>query len=132
MSKTSTPTPNSVLKPLLPTSKNPHITWGRLYGSSHGPVIASTLEAYEGLILLVTPDMQTAIQLEQELLFFTGGNHACILLFPDWETLPYDVFSPHEDIISQRLETLHRLPSLTRGVLLVPITTLMQRLVPRN
>ncbi len=132
MSKISIPTPNSVLEPLLPTSTNPHITWNQLYGCSHGPVIASTLRAYGGLILLVTPDMQMAMQLEQELLFFTGGNHACILLFPDWETLPYDVFSPHEDIISHRLEILYRLPSLTRGVLIVPITTLMQRLVPRT
>ena len=52
--------------------------------------------------------------------------------FPDWETLPYDVFSPHQDIISERLATLGRLASLGRGVLIVPVTTLMVRIGPRE
>ncbi|HOH31529.1 MAG TPA: hypothetical protein PLC40_17770, partial [Candidatus Hydrogenedentes bacterium] len=49
-------------------------------------------------------------------------------LFPDWETLPYDQFSPHQDIISQRIASLYRLPELSRGVLVVPITTALHRL----
>uniref|UniRef100_UPI00241E05FB transcription-repair coupling factor n=1 Tax=Ectopseudomonas oleovorans TaxID=301 RepID=UPI00241E05FB len=53
-----------------------------------------------------------------------------ILCFPDWETLPYDSFSPHQDIISERLQTLHRLPHLKKGILLVPVATLLQRLPP--
>ena len=51
---------------------------------------------------------------------------------PDWESLPYDVFSPHQDIISQRLETLYRLPGLTRGVVLASVSTLLHRLPPRD
>jgi transcription-repair coupling factor (superfamily II helicase) len=51
--------------------------------------------------------------------------------FPDWETLPYDSFSPHQDIISERLETLHKLPSFEHGLLFVPIATLMHKLAPR-
>src|SRR3546814_181551 len=47
-----------------------------------------------------------------------------------WETLPYDRFSPHPEIVSQRLATLHRLPTLKRGVVVVPVQTLMQRLAP--
>jgi len=53
-----------------------------------------------------------------------------VLPFPDWETLPYDRFSPHPDIISQRLSALNRLPTLGRGIVVVPIQTLMQRLPP--
>ncbi|MCF8014692.1 MAG: hypothetical protein K9L65_03155, partial [Chromatiaceae bacterium] len=53
-----------------------------------------------------------------------------VLSFPDWETLPYDVFSPLPELVSERLLTLHRLPQLKRGVLVVPVATLMQRLPP--
>ena len=52
------------------------------------------------------------------------------LHFPDWETLPYDLFSPHPDIVSQRVAALYRLPSTQRGVLVVPVSSLMQRLPP--
>ena len=55
-----------------------------------------------------------------------------LLAFPDYETLPYDRFSPHPDIISQRLRTLARLPMLARGILLADLPTAMQRLAPRN
>ena len=51
---------------------------------------------------------------------------------PDWETLPYDNFSPHEDIVSDRLKALSRLPTLESGVVIVSVTTLMHRLAPRH
>src|SRR5699024_4987773 len=50
--------------------------------------------------------------------------------FPDWETLPYDVFSPHSDVISQRLALLHGLPRARRGLLIVAADTLLQPLPP--
>jgi len=53
-----------------------------------------------------------------------------VIAFPDWETLPYDLFSPHPDIVSQRLAALHRLPTLKRGIVIVPVQTLLQRLAP--
>jgi transcription-repair coupling factor (superfamily II helicase) len=53
-----------------------------------------------------------------------------ILQFPDHETLPYDPFSPHPDIISERLKTLASLASLRRGIVLVPVSSLAQRLPP--
>jgi len=96
---------------------------------------ASSLAIYEasiqsqGLSLVITPDSHSADQLISELSFFSAGN-ANILSFPDWETLPYDSFSPHQDIVSQRLLTLYRLPELTSGILVIPITTLMQRTPP--
>ncbi|MGH8503533.1 MAG: transcription-repair coupling factor [Gammaproteobacteria bacterium] len=120
----------SPLQPLLPNRPNPRVTWGRLYGSSRGLAIARAQAKHRGLTVVLAPDAHAAEVLEQELRFF--GDRAEILLFPDWETLPYDVFSPYEDIISQRLETLYRLPSLDCGVLIVPVATLMQRLAPRS
>ena len=82
--------------------------------------------AAQQFILLITPDTQTAERLAQEIRFF--GNHA--QLFVDWETLPYDQFSPHQAVTSQRLATLYQLAAQTQGVLVVPITTLMQRVCP--
>src|SRR5690625_2675928 len=49
---------------------------------------------------------------------------------PDWETLPYDTFSPHQDLISQRLLTLHALLNRQVDVLLIPVTTALYRLAP--
>src|SRR5699024_5506269 len=51
-------------------------------------------------------------------------------LFPDWEILPYDLYSPHPDLISRRLDLLGRLPGMNSGVVIAPITALMQRLPP--
>ncbi|KGE03370.1 transcription-repair coupling factor [Pseudohaliea rubra] len=83
------------------------------------------------LLLVVAEDTQAALALERELPFFvTPGTE--VLALPDWETLPYDHFSPHQDIVSERLETLYRLPSLATGILIVPIATLMHRLPPRD
>jgi transcription-repair coupling factor (superfamily II helicase) len=61
---------------------------------------------------------------------FFGGDGLEVLLFPDSETLPYDAFSPHPDLTSRRLGALTRLPSMARGVLVVALSTLMQRLPP--
>ena len=77
--------------------------------------------------------MQTAVRLEYELQFF--NNHIpdqSTLIFPDWETLPYDNFSPHQDIVSQRLLTLYQLPNLKHGILIVPVSTLMLRIAPKG
>ena len=81
-----------------------------------------------GLLLVVTPDSQDAERLQRQLRFFCDNRSLDILCFPDWETLPYDRFSPHQDIISERLLTLQRLPGLRQGILLVPVATLLQRL----
>ncbi|MFZ5655513.1 MAG: transcription-repair coupling factor [Pseudomonadota bacterium] len=97
--------------------------------------IAAAAQAHEGPLLAVTRDNQSAHQLESDLRTLLGARSAPdgampVLAFPDWETLPYDAFSPHPDIVSQRLATLHRLPQLKRGVVVLPVQTLMQRLAP--
>jgi transcription-repair coupling factor (superfamily II helicase) len=69
--------------------------------------------------------------LEQDIRLFSDGTLP-VLHFPDHETLPYDPFSPHPDIIAERLSTLSLLNGLKTGLVLVPISTLMQRLPPRS
>jgi len=120
------------LRPTLPTKPNERLQWGQLYGSSTALAIASAAKAYSGLILVVAEDVQSATQLEQELSFFLGEDELPILNFPDWETLPYDIFSPLPELVSQRLLTLYKLSSTTKGLLIVPISTLLQRLPPQS
>ncbi|HWQ95252.1 MAG TPA: transcription-repair coupling factor, partial [Gammaproteobacteria bacterium] len=123
----------SPLKPYLPDRTGERRYWGQLYGSSYGLALAAAARRHAGPLLVVTEDTLAAQRLEYELRFYIGANPSLpVLSFPDWETLPYDNFSPHQDIVSQRLEALYRLPGLQRGVLIVPLTTLMLRLVPQN
>jgi transcription-repair coupling factor (superfamily II helicase) len=102
-----------------------------LHGASAALLIAAAAAGHHGLVLAVAPDSQTTGRLETELRVF-GGPDLDILTFPDWETLPYDAFSPHQDLVSQRLAALYRLPQRRRGVLVAPVATLMQRLAPRD
>jgi transcription-repair coupling factor (superfamily II helicase) len=103
---------------------------GPFSGCAEARCIAE-LTAVNRLLVVITSDTSASLALERELPFFLDSPCE-ILVFPDWETLPYDNFSPHQDIISERLHTLYRLPGLTRGILLVPISTLMHRLAPRE
>jgi len=93
--------------------------------------LAQAARAHDGPLLAIAADNQAAHQLESDLHTLLGPESDLpVLPFPDWETLPYDRFSPHPDIISQRLSALNRLPTLGRGVVVVPVQTLMQRLPP--
>ena len=93
--------------------------------------IAAAAAQHRAPLLLVARDNHAAHQLEADLHTLLGGDPALpVLTFPDWETLPYDRFSPHPDIVSQRLATLARLPGLQRGIVVVPVATLMQRVAP--
>ncbi len=114
-------------------SEAPRImTLGQVYGSAQALTIASCSEQYKTPIVVLTDDIQQAQQLEHELAFF-HRHKAKIYHLPDWETLPYDVFSPHQDIISDRLTTLYKLPAVNTGhILIVPVATLLQRLSPRQ
>ncbi|RDZ27850.1 transcription-repair coupling factor [Lysobacter silvisoli] len=93
--------------------------------------LAAAAAAHTGPLLAITRDNHSAHQLEADLRTLIGDDAALpVLPFPDWETLPYDQFSPHPDIVSQRLAALHRLPALERGIVVVPVQTLLQRLAP--
>lgn len=80
-------------------------------------------------LLVVCPNTTSARLLADELAFFAPANLP-VLSLPDWEVLPYDRFSPHQTIVSERLKTLLSLPNQRQGLLVVPISTLMQRLPP--
>jgi transcription-repair coupling factor (superfamily II helicase) len=121
----------SALQPVLLSKPGERLQWGRLYGSSFGLVISEAAQSHPGILLVITPDTPSATRLEYELRFYNRGNEGIpILSFPDWETLPYDTFSPYQDIVSERLSTLNRLSQVERGILILPISTLMHRIAP--
>ena len=122
----------SVLQAPLPETASKPIHWNQLPDSAQTLALASAAQAYPGLLVIVTANTQTALRYESELKFFLAGQNLEIALFPDWETLPYDIFSPLSDIVAQRLSTLYRLPSQQRGVVIMPVATLMQRMAPRE
>lgn len=105
--------------------------WQGTCGAGVALSIAEASQQHAGLIMVITDSARAASQLESELTFFLG-KESPVLHFPDWETLPYDLFSPHQDIISERLRTLFKLPQTDRGVVVVPVTTLMHRLAPEE
>lgn len=106
--------------------------YGQLYGSSLALSIAGLARDKSHPLVVISHDVNEAQQLHQELAFYTSGK--CRLFeLPDWETLPYDIFSPHQDIISQRLTTLYQLPDMRAGdILILPVSTLLQRLPPKT
>jgi len=130
------PVLHSPLNPPLPARPGERLLWGKLQGVAPALAIAAAARHHPGLVLALVDDVQAAARLRDELAFFLAGAPGTdplpLLSFPDWETLPYDVFSPLPELISERLLTLHRLPDLRRGVLVVPVATLLQRLPPQD
>jgi transcription-repair coupling factor (superfamily II helicase) len=122
--------PSILSHPPLPSTPKQRRYWTPPHGSARALLVAEAARSHGGLLVAVTRDTQRAHALEDELRIFAGGLP--VLHFPDWETLPYDVFSPHPEIVSQRIATLYQLPSVERGVLVVPMATLMQRIAPRS
>ena len=117
----------------LPTHAGDKITWANLDQTASAYAIASAAKENSKPLLVIAPDSNRANSLEEELNFFLGGNSSIeIMHFPDWEILPYDAFSPHQDIVSQRLETLYRLPRCQHSILIISITTLLHRMSPRS
>ncbi|MYD44161.1 MAG: transcription-repair coupling factor [Gammaproteobacteria bacterium] len=102
--------------------------WTNVHGCAASRYIADLAVSSENLIVLITKNSENAHRYEAELEFFepTLQLHS----FPDYETLPYDRFSPPISLISERISTLYRLPEVRQGVLIVPIRTLMHRMVP--
>jgi len=116
--------------PPLPRSVSQRKTWRQPAGSSLALLLTQTARQHDGPVVMLARDTHAARNLEDELRVFAGDLP--VLHFPDWETLPYDLFAPHPEIVSQRIATLYRLPGVQRGVLVVPVATLMQRLSPRS
>ncbi|TFH88144.1 transcription-repair coupling factor [Billgrantia azerbaijanica] len=115
----------SPLDPPRPDGLRDTLYWHTPPGSATALALAN--QASDAPLLVITPDTAGAQRLESELRFFA---RVPVLPFPDWETLPYDSFSPHQDIVSARLRTLRRLQEGAHGIVLVAANTLMQRLPP--
>jgi len=131
-SEAAAPPSVSPLAPPLPTKPSQRLLWGHLHGASPALAIAKAAERASGPVLAIVEDVQATTRLQAELRFFSADSELPVLGFPDWETLPYDQFSPLPELVSERLLALHRLPSLERGILTVPAGTLLQRLPPRT
>ncbi|MCX7564193.1 transcription-repair coupling factor [Xanthomonadaceae bacterium XH05] len=123
-------TPSSSLPdPVLPRGSQKRADWrAPASASALSLMVSRAAQAHAGVLIAVTRDSQSAHALEAELSVFAPD--VPVLPFPDWETLPYDLFGPQPDIVSRRVATLYQLPGIRHGVLIVPVFTLMQRLAP--
>lgn len=103
-----------------------------LHGSSDAYALAMgalALKANRQMLTVVVANASDGQRLLDEIAWFADGKLSCHLL-PDWETLPYDAFSPHQDLVSERLATLHEIQNGQCDVLVVPATTALVRLAP--
>jgi len=118
---------------LLPRKAGDKRTWGNLPGlSCEAYVISQSASASDKTLLVVAPDMASAEVYQRDIAHLLRGNSNAprVMLFNDWETLPYDSFSPHQDIISERMRCLYHMHASERCVVVVAANTLMQRLPP--
>lgn len=113
----------------LPIKQGDTRQLGQLTGAACALECAEIIKRHSGLVVLVTRDMQNALRLQDEIRQFCDYP---VETLSDWETLPYDSFSPHQEIISNRLSTLYRIPSLLKGILILPVNTLMQKVCPTD
>lgn len=117
-----------------PPAPRAHVRWRQLYGAARSLALAEAIEADTRPYLVIARDARELDQLRAEIGFFLGEKPGTrrIHALPDWEVLPYDVFSPHPDIISERLSALAEMPRLRSAVILAAADTLGQRLAPRG
>ena len=92
------------------------------------PLALARYLPHKQLKVVLTPDAEQALRLQTAWLFFRPHDTAVFL--PDWETLPYERFSPHQDLVSERLSALWQIKSGAADVLFVPVATAMQKLPP--
>jgi len=118
----------------VPSSTQTRMQWSGLPGAATGLAISQLGQQQSEPLLVVCRSSRQAKRLESEIHFFLGEQASETAtktrLFPDWECLPYDVFSPHPDIISRRLGLLHELDQRPQGIILTSVANLMQRLPP--
>ena len=108
-------------------------TFSGLVGSADAALIAQTALRYRdqfAVMVIFCAQAQEAQRLLEEIPAF--APQLITRLLPDWEILPYDHFSPHQDLVSERLATLYELLNGSCDIVLVPVTTALQRLGPPN
>ncbi|NIP17827.1 MAG: transcription-repair coupling factor [Xanthomonadales bacterium] len=109
----------------------PREVWTNLQGSSLALALSGAARARDGVVLAVTRSSHQARMLASDL-DLLGHPELPVLHFPDREILPYDPFSAHPDIVAERLAALADLAALRKGLVIVPASTLMERLPPRQ
>ena len=116
-----------------PEAPAPHLVhnWQGLHGSACSLAAARLADSAGRLVVYAAKDTEAAVHACAEMRFYAEDPKR-VLIFPDWEILPYDHFSAHQDIVSERLATLHDLPNAKRGVLVASVATLLQRLAPTS
>jgi transcription-repair coupling factor (superfamily II helicase) len=124
---TSTPSLLNHLPRPRPASR---IDWPPLPGSAPALALAGLARSAGAPLVIVAARPMDAQRLLDELRWFAPALRSFQL--PDWETLPYDQFSPHNDLVSERLETLYALMRGALDILVVPASTALYRLAPRE
>ncbi|MEO8331707.1 MAG: transcription-repair coupling factor, partial [Gallionella sp.] len=112
---------------MLFSSSHSRPRYTQLTGSSDALALAQYAAQHLPLVVIAANALE-AQRLVEEIPFFDPRLR--VHLLPDWETLPYDHFSPHQDLISERLATLHHIRSESCDVLVVPVTTALYPLPP--
>ncbi|AWB67847.1 transcription-repair coupling factor [Saccharobesus litoralis] len=124
----------SIFSPAIPSLKKrgDHIRWGNLAGSSLAIALNHAAAQSNNPFVVITPDTPSALRLTDELNAYAKNTGLGVFYFPDWETLPYDTFSPHQDIISQRLATLNNLQMGQAGIYVVSASTALAYQAPQS
>ncbi len=120
----------AVNQPLIPSNNGDVLHWRGLHGSASSYAIAELIKQNKPIVYICSNVAHQHL-IETELRFYSNDNYP-VLSFPDSECLPYDRVSPHPDITSQRLLALYEFPQTRHGVLIIPITALIQRLPPTS
>ena len=101
--------------------------WGNIQSTHLAHAMAHAAQQFSGLTIVVANSSSHCQKLTDEIRYFFPDT---VFNLPDWETLPYDYFSPHQDIISERLGTLAKLPQSQGSILVIPALSLQTRLPP--
>jgi transcription-repair coupling factor (superfamily II helicase) len=101
------------------------VGWGRLIGASAPLAAAELASVVDVPVVVLADDPRSADQIEEGIRFF-GGESLDVRHFVEWETLPWDNFSPHQDIISERLSVLAEMADMRKGVIVASAPVLLQ------
>ena len=123
-------TSTHVYRPPMLQAQDNKLIWSGLQGVDESIAIAAFVKQHNRPVIVLTSSLQESYRLIRELRFFVDSSIP-IHHFPDWEILTYDHFSPHEDIVSDRLALLHRLPSLQQGIVVAALSTVMHYTLPK-
>ena len=113
---------------LIPAPQHRKQHWRGVSGSALSWALAEAAQSHNKPLLFIAESPQVAHDVETALQFFL--RRIPILHFSDWETLPYDHFSPQREIVSSRLRALHQCGQLSRYVLITSLNTAIQRICP--